>query len=136
MPPVMTVDNQSHSSSNPATTDSSPHARLKPEVVSDADRNFGIAMHLTPFACFLFPALILTPLVLWIIGKNRSDFVDDHGREVINFHLSMMIYILLTFWTIIIPIVIAVVWVISLIRGAISASNAEYFRYPITIRFF
>ncbi len=112
-----------------------PKGRLRYEGLSDTDRNFGVAIHLTAFACVIFGPLIFTPLVLWFIRKDKSAFVDDHGREVINFGISYFIYTLLLFWTILIPLALSIVAIVSLIRGAVAASNGEYFRYPLAIRF-
>jgi len=109
--------------------------RLPQAGLSDTDRNFAIAIHLSPFACLLFGPLIFTPLILWLIRKDRSAFVDDHGREVVNFGISYFIYMLLLFWTVVIPIILGIVAIVNLIRGAVAASNGEYFRYPLTIRF-
>ena len=38
-------------------------------------------------------------------------------------------------WTIVVPIVLMVVGVIGVIRGALASTRGEYFRYPMTIRF-
>ena len=114
-----------------------PAARLRHEGVSDADRNYALAMHLTPFAFFAFAPLVLAPLVLWLIRKDQSAYVDDHGREVVNMLITGLILTLLNFTLIAIPFSIAwtIVISINMIRGAVAASNGEYFRYPMVIRF-
>ncbi len=67
---------------------------VQPAVRSrnDTDRNFGIAIHLSPLVAFLFGPAILAPLVLWLIRKDESPFVDDHGREMLNALLSFVVY--------------------------------------------
>ena len=114
-----------------------PVAKLRHEGVSDTDRNYGLAMHLTPFAFVVFAPLVITPLVLWLIRKDKSSYVDDHGREVVNMLLTGLVVSLLTFTVIAIPFIIAwvIVMMINMVRGAITASNGEYFRYPMIIRF-
>ncbi|NJL84009.1 MAG: DUF4870 domain-containing protein [Chloroflexaceae bacterium] len=37
---------------------------------------------------------LLGPLVVWQLKKRESDFVDRHGRESLNFQISMTIYLL------------------------------------------
>jgi uncharacterized Tic20 family protein len=119
----------------------SPAARqekpLREEGLSDTDRNYAIAMHLTPLAGFAFFLFVLTPIVLWLIRRDKSAFVDDHGREVVNLMISAVVFAASSIFVITVPFV--VIWVVmmlvNLIRGAIAASNGEYFRYPMIIRF-
>src|SRR5688572_27353843 len=40
---------------------------------------------------------LIVPVVLWIIGRGESVFIDDHGKESINFQISMTIYMFLAF---------------------------------------
>lgn len=62
------------------------------------DRTNGVLIHLSGFLKYTFPLLFLiVPILIW--SKNReNDFVDNHGRQAINFQLSMLLYsVLLTF---------------------------------------
>lgn len=64
----------------------------KPEknVVTNA-----VFIHLSGFIKLVFPLLfIIVPILIWSRNKE-NDFIDDHGRQAINFHISMMIYSLL-----------------------------------------
>jgi uncharacterized Tic20 family protein len=117
--------------------------RLRDGSIPDGDRKMAIAMHLTPLAALLLlpiwgPIGFIAPLVLWLVRKDVSTFVDDHGREVLNFCLSCLIWSAVLAITIIgIPVVVilVVVMIVSMIRGASAAGRREYFRYPVTIRF-
>lgn len=113
-------------------------ARLRQTGVTETERNFSIAMHLSPLAAFLFALAIFVPLVVWLVRKDESAFNDDHGRELINALVSFFLYHLVAAVTVIgllaLP-VLYVVGIISLIHGAIAAGRGEYFRYPMTIRF-
>ncbi len=116
-----------------------PPSRLRAGGLSDSERNIALAMHLTPFAAIPFQLFIFTPLVLWLVRKDESVFNDDHGREVLNMLLSGLIF---TIGLILIPIIgwfALAIWyvitVVNMIRGAMAASNGEYFRYPMIIRF-
>jgi len=115
-----------------------PFAEPAANPISDIDRNFGIGIHLSPLAAFVLAPLILAPLVLWLIRRDRSLFVDDHGREMINALISFAIYHVVAFVTVIglvaLP-VLYIVGVVSLIRGAVAAGRGDYFRYPMTMRF-
>ena len=120
-----------------------PNRRIKQEGLSDSDRNFAIAIHLSPFAAPIFGPLIFTPLVLWLIRRKQSQFVDDHGREVLNMQLSSLLFSIILaiggFLTFGLGWLALAVWhiviIISQIRGAIAAGSSEYFRYPMIIRF-
>lgn len=124
---------------NPGQTNRMSRPLVDQSATSE-DRNFAVAMHLSPFASLigLFPWAFLVPLVLWIIRKERSAFNDDHGREIINYGLSLLILHVLLAVSIIGILAIPVLWVIavvSLIRASVAASRGEYFRYPMTWRF-
>ena len=114
------------------------NARLRSDALSDSDRNYGIAIHLSPLAGFLFAPAILAPLVLWLVRKDESPFVDDHGREMVNVILSFIIYHFVAVITLIGIIALPalyVVGIVNLIRGAVAAGRGEHFRYPMTLRF-
>lgn len=112
--------------------------RLRDDSVVSEDRNYALAAHLGPLVVLLFGGALLSvipALVVWLVRKDKSVFVDDHGRESMNFQLSLALWSLLLFWTIVIPVVLWVVAIVSSVRGSIAAGNGEYFRYPLTVRF-
>ena len=115
-----------------------PSAAHAANMVTETDRNYSVAIHLAPLAAFVFAPLILASLVLWLIRKDQSSFVDDHGRETINALISFVIYHFLAIVTVIgiiaLP-VLYIVGIVSLIRGAVAAGRGEFFRYPVTMRF-
>lgn len=50
-------------------------------------------IHLSTFARFVFPlGNFIAPIVLWVINKGKSSFVDEHGKQAINFQLSILLY--------------------------------------------
>ena len=115
-----------------------PSGRLLHPSMTTEEKHFAIGIHLSPLAGFAFPILFFAPLVLWLIQKDKSTYVDDHGREVINLGITVFLAsILLSISIVGLPLIaiLWVVWGINVIRGAIAASNGEYFRYPLTIRF-
>ncbi|MHC5028075.1 MAG: DUF4870 domain-containing protein [Planctomycetota bacterium] len=133
--PAAAIDPTLHSTGPRAGAGNPGACRVRDASVPIADRNYAMAVHLSTFAATVFLPLGLAPLVLWLIRKDKSSFIDDHGREVVNFGLSMLLFTVVLCWTIVVPIALFIVAVVNLIRGAIAASNGEYFRYPMTIRF-
>jgi uncharacterized Tic20 family protein len=85
---------------------------------------------------------VIGPLVVWLIKKDDHLFIDDQGKEAINFQISMTIYLivagLLCFVLIGIPLLIflAIAQVILIIIAAVKANSGELYRYPFAIRFF
>lgn len=114
--------------------------RLRQEGLDGVDRNCAVWIHISPLLAMLVagPLGVVAPLVIWLVRREQSSFVDDHGREVMNMMLTSLVYGLLCITVVAVPFVLVwgVITVISLIRGAIAAGNDEYFRYPMIIRFF
>ena len=51
-------------------------------------------IHISAFAGFVFPfGQIITPLIAWQTLKDRSPFLDEQGKEAINFNLSYTLYV-------------------------------------------
>ena len=123
---------------NAQAANACPVGQSAAEPLSDTDRNFGLAIHLSPLVSFVFAPALLVPLVLWLIRRDESFFVDDHGREMLNALLSFVVYHIVAIITIIgivaLP-VLYIVGVVNLVRGAVAAGRGELFRYPMTIRF-
>lgn len=54
-------------------------------------------IHICAFIGYLFPlGSIITPLILWQTLKDRSLFLDKHGKEAVNFNISFGLYIIIT----------------------------------------
>lgn len=51
-------------------------------------------IHISAFAGFMFPfGNIVTPLIAWLTLKDRSTFLDEQGKEAVNFNLSYTLYV-------------------------------------------
>ncbi len=88
-----------------------------------------------------FPGHLIPPLVVWLLKRNDSPEIDAHGKEAVNFQISMLIYniVAAVFCLILIGFLfLAVLWVLNavlVIVAAIQASDGKFYRYPMTIRF-
>jgi uncharacterized Tic20 family protein len=93
----------------------------------------GVFMH--------FPGHLIPPLILWLIKRDESPELDAHGKEAVNFQLSMLIYnaVAAVFCLVLVGFVfLAILWVLNtifVIIAAIQASDGKFYRYPMTIRF-
>ncbi len=64
-------------------------------TISENQKNVAAITHLSTFSKFFFPfGNFIAPLLLWTFNKEHK-FVEEHGREAINFQLSIFIYSLL-----------------------------------------
>jgi uncharacterized Tic20 family protein len=64
-------------------------------TITENQKNVAAAMHLSTFTKYFFPfGNFIAPLLLWTFNKEKA-FVDDHGKQAINFQLSVFLYTLL-----------------------------------------
>jgi uncharacterized Tic20 family protein len=110
------------------------------ELTNDAKR-WGMLCHFSGFAGFICPfGNIAAPLAIWLLKKDQFEFVDDQGKEALNFQITMLIAVIVAaiscFLLVGIVLFPAVVLfdVASIVNAAIKASNGERFRYPLTLR--
>ncbi|MCZ6795874.1 MAG: DUF4870 domain-containing protein [Planctomycetota bacterium] len=103
----------------------------------------GMLCHLLAFAGYVVPPVghIIGPLVIWLLKKDEHPFIDDQGKESLNFQISMTIYVfvsgilVLVFIGILLVIGLIIANVVLIIIASIKAAGGEYYRYPLTIRF-
>jgi len=108
----------------------------------DSDtRTWGMFCHLSAFAGFIIPFFnIVGPLIVWLIKKDEMAYVDHHGKEALNFQITIFLAfiacIVLSFVVIgvfLIPIVGIFSFVMTIIAG-IKANGGEHYKYPICLR--
>ena len=85
----------------------------------------------------------IVPLILWIINKDRVIAMDEHGKSILNFQISIFIYAILCIPAIFLLglgilglIVVGILAFVLPIVNAIKASNDEKPNYYISIPFF
>ena len=114
-----------------------------PVSFSEADaRLWAMLAHLSaiPGSFFLIGS-VLAPVIIWQIQKDKSAYVDYHGKEAVNFQITIAlatgVSLLLMFVLIGFVLIWAVglYWIIFTVIAGIKANNGEYYRYPLTIRF-
>lgn len=112
-----------------------------PAPSSNTQNTWGMTCHLISLAGYIIPfGSIIGPLVIWMMKKQEMPFVDDQGKEALNFNISIAIYaiicsvlILVAVGAILLPIVIIFHLVMTII-ASIKASGGVAYRYPATIR--
>ena len=107
------------------------------------EKTNGMLCHLLSLVGFLGIPFgnIIGPLVMWLIKKDESEFVDACGKESVNFQISLTIYLLISalLTLIVIGIVgiiaIIILHIVCVIKASTAANEGEIYVYPYTIRF-
>ncbi len=116
-------------------------------------RTWGMLAHLTSLIGALVTGAIgggwgcfIGPLIVWLIKKDTMPFVDDQGKEALNFNITVaivtLILLLLSVLTLGIGLLITgplwvilwIFWLVFTIIASIRANNGEKYRYPLTLR--
>ncbi len=119
------------------------------EQINNNARMWAMFCHLAGLAGFIVPVVlsgIIAPLIVWQVKKDEHPFIDEQGKEALNFQISIALYavigvgvcIITCIGTILIPFVAGAVYLVNLIFmiiAAIKANNGEHYRYPLCIRF-
>ena len=80
------------------------------------------------------------PIIMWIVGRDQSEAVDRHGRNVINWMISFVIYFAISGILTVIGIglimmlALAIINVIFIIKGTMKANDGVFWEYPMTIK--
>jgi uncharacterized protein len=110
-------------------------------AADEAVRTSAVAAHLSTFAGLIMPfGSVIGPLAVWLTRRHRDPFIDQAGREALNFGISIAIYgsVLLVAALMLVGIPLLVVgvvaWVVLASLAAVKASQGQLYRYPLTMR--
>jgi uncharacterized protein len=112
----------------------------------DADKDarmWGMLAHLSALsACLCLP--VVGPLIIWLIKKDEFSFVDDQGKESVNFQITMLIAVVVVIilgWIPVIGLVtmilgpaVGIFNLVFIILATIQANNGVNYRYPVNLR--
>lgn len=139
-----------------ADAPASPAGPVAVQLTAAEERNWAMAAHLTALVGIVVPGgNIVAPLIVWLVKREQSAFVDRHARESLNFNITTSIYVvalsviaflcfLLSFLCVTVPLgVLAVVggtavsvgWIVFTIVGGVRAARGAEMVYPMNIRF-
>jgi len=104
-------------------------------------RQGAMLCHLAAFLGFVFPfGSVVGPLILWQMKKEKDAFIDDQGKEALNFQITVAIAwiacIVLAFAVVgfFLMFALAVATIVLTIIGSIKANKGIPYRYPLTCR--
>lgn len=114
-----------------------------PKKLSPKEKNWGVLAHASAFLMFLIPGAggIIGCLIIWLLKRDESAYVDDQAKEALNFNITVFVYEIIAgimvFIAIGVPLLIAisVFWFTFTVIGMVKASKGLKYRYPLTIHF-
>jgi len=113
---------------------------------SSEERNWALASHIGTLVAAWFAMGFLCPLVIWMVFRDRSEFVRQHSLESLNFQISLLIYaaaaLLISVVTlglgllVVIPLgaILAIAALVVIVMATIAAADGRDYRYPLTLR--
>jgi uncharacterized Tic20 family protein len=109
----------------------------RPPMRPDDEKLWAIAAHLGPLVGLGF----IAPLVVWLVFRDRSGYLDREGKEALNMQLSYLIYFAVAAFSIFLLIgllllpMVGIAYVVLIIVATVKVANRQDFRYPAIIRF-
>jgi uncharacterized Tic20 family protein len=105
-------------------------------------RTWTVLCHASALAGFFVPwaGHILGPLIVWLAKRGDSPEIDEHGKESLNFQISMLIYNLIAGVLCLVLIgfvILGILHILNLVLvivASIQASEGKLYRYPLAIR--
>ncbi|MBL4835491.1 MAG: DUF4870 domain-containing protein [Pseudomonas sp.] len=104
-------------------------------------RKWALIAHLSGFLGCLIPfGSLIGPLLVWQLKKDQDVFIDDQGKEAMNFQISVALASLICVLLMVIVIGFLLIWVviigavILMIIAAIKANEGKAYRYPFCWR--
>ena len=106
-----------------------------PVALTQDEKTMGMLCHLLGIFCGFFG-----PLILWLVKKDESAFINDQGKEALNFQITVMIASVVAMLLIFVLIgivllpAVGIANVVFCILGAVEANKGNAYRYPFSLR--
>lgn len=115
---------------------------MPPEpMLTQEDRTWAMAAHLLSLLNLVtFVGGLIAVLVLWLSRRERSPFVEESGRESLNFQITMLlaaavggVLTLILVGFVVLAVVMIASFILPILAG-LAASEGRRYRYPFTLR--
>lgn len=125
----------------PVPTQQPAPTSLEHRPPTQDEKNMGMFCHLAALAGVIVPfGNIIGPLVIWLLKKDQSDYIDHHGKEALNFQITIAIGFVISF--VLVFVVIGVLLIVGLaifdlvviIMATIKASEGVRYTYPFSLK--
>ena len=104
-------------------------------------RQWALFVHLSALLGFIIPfGNLVGPLIIWQLKKDMDPFVDDQGKEALNFQITVALLMLVCLLLALVVIGLLLMWVVGVgalvltIIAAIKANEGRAYRYPFCWR--
>jgi uncharacterized protein len=110
-------------------------------VDSRKSQQWAMFMHFSQLLNFIIPfGGIVAPIVMWQMKKDELENVDQHGKNIVNFLISLLIYsfvcgiLTLVVIGVFLLILLGIAGVVLPIIAGVKANNGEVWKYPLTLQ--
>ena len=139
--------NDHHEHGGPPPFD--PVAGTATGAIAEHERQWAMFAHLSALSALFTGGLgaIVGPLIIWLVKKDSMPFVDDQGKEALNFNITVaiamavligvgtvLLVVLIGFLFYLAAFALGVAWLVLVILGTIKANEGVRYRYPMTLR--
>ena len=114
------------------------YAAAPPAPLSDSDQRLWATLaHIGPIIIGF-----VAPLVIWLVYRERGQYVEDQSKEALNFQITVVIASVVVFILSIVTlgfgallyIPLGIGALVLMIMAAIAANKGQAYRYPVTLR--
>lgn len=105
-------------------------------------RNLAVLCHLFGLLGLIIPpGNVIGPLLIWLLKKEEHPFIEEQGREALNFQITFTIammasvFLALVYVGLFLLAILGVADLILIIMASSAASRGENYRYPFSIKF-
>ncbi|EIJ78507.1 hypothetical protein PB1_13154 [Bacillus methanolicus PB1] len=108
---------------------------MEGKIPANEERLLAAAIYVSSFF-----TTFIGPLIIWLLKKNESSFVDYHGREYLNFLISYGVYSIISLLLMLVLIGFLTIWIIGILTvvftivAAIKAYEGKEYRIPFVFR--
>lgn len=127
----------------PTSSNAPKTFEAEPLAVTQEERTWALFAHLSGLLATLFTGMgFLGPLIIWLIKKDSSSFVDYHGKEALNFQLNMLILLVISLASTVVtcgfafplPLAVGVINIVFSIIATLKANEGKLYEYPYIVR--
>jgi uncharacterized Tic20 family protein len=129
------VENTGPNDQTPPEPAATPAGETQAQEVSQNARNMALLCHLLGFfTCFI------GPLIVWLIKKDDDPYIDQQGKEALNFQITVTIasivggILSVVCIGLLILAAVGILDIIFVIMACIASSKGQAYRYPVSIR--
>ena len=119
-----------------------PGPGMLPGPGSDDEKQMAMWAHLSGLATYVVPMWnVLGPLIIWLTKRETMPYLDQEGKEALNFNISITLYAVISFVLMcafvgfVLIFAVMIFHLIYVILASMEASKGRPYRYPLTIRF-